>query len=291
MNVEKSINTSITLLPHEYMAGDVIRTILDKLKEQYEGKCFSGCLIKKILSVDQMGSVIMSTRHQDGTAFCDIRFKAIGFVYSKYDILYNCIVQNIEKNGSIVCKNENAAIKIRGHAALSKISKGDVILARVGVCKYNINQPRISVNAYPFIPIAQKPMKFTIRPKKSACIAALQKKYNALVRGDKSDAKCKNYFSILLYPLTKVPKIKTVPLESVFDHKIVTISQPYWAEGDIVIHPEKTNEQDSDNTLKYMFEQKIQREQMLQKLCKFYPTMKDIRANDAMWMIYQKNRK
>ena len=168
---------------------------------------------------------------QDGSAVCNVMFIAEGVSIKKYELLHDCVVKKIDKDGHIICKNEHCAIYIRASKVLQTIVQGQTIVAIAGIVKYRPAKSSISVNAFPFIPtISGKDVIYKlVVPGKSSIVTTLFKRMDTEIKKNKQiDKDVYKFFSDLLYPyksktvlkknISKDAKIKS--LKDVADSKI-----------------------------------------------------------------------
>lgn len=202
MILEKVINTKVDITdPILIYSSDINSVIIDKLKQRFEGKCYASCLILEVLEIIKKSNITFSREKQDSSASCSVMFRVKGIILKQNEIIHNCIVQKIHKEGHIICKNNHMAVYIKYSKPLQTIKEGQIIPAITGLVRYNLFRPAISVNALPFIPVFKKDVIYELLVDESDEITALIKKSDEEKKlNEKIDKKVLSFFTELLYP-------------------------------------------------------------------------------------------
>lgn len=301
--------------PNVLYNGDIEGIVMDMLKQKFEGKCYMSCLIIKIDKIIQISNLLCYNHSQDGSITCNVNFKVKAIVIKEFDILFNCKVERIDKNGIIICSHKNAAMSMNPNKQLQTIKEGQIIVTRAQAIKYNIFKPSISIRALPFIPVVKKDKMFKVKFSKSNTVEDMLKilKEKMIIN---HDMEVNDFFVELLYPFKEKRQMKKYEVKSLFDiNKLkgtVIISQPDWLpkeEPTFITHKETrlnnvvNSEQlmTSDGTMVleesfetiacYMIQTYIEYLDTIKNLCSNYKTMEDVKKNNNLWDIYRNNRR
>ena len=318
MHIIKQIQTTVHIQDAGILySGDIDAVIMDNLVQRFVGKCFMSCLVQKILRIINKGSFTICRQRQDGSASCSVHFEVDGIIAERMEILHNCVVQKVDSSGNIICKNEHTAIFIKHSDVLKNIKEGQVIVTRVGAAKYHISKPAISINGYPFVPYISPTVYFSIVAKKSNIVKNALTVLDAEYKTNSTlDAKCRKYFSDLLYPYKKASVIsgaKLVSIDKILEEKgTITISHPDSIPQDklsIYIHDKvpatgilESDElkaapdgliitESSDAVLGQIIYRCIKHERTVRQLCTIYNTMDLVKQNSNLWAIYSRYKR
>jgi hypothetical protein len=327
MIITKTIQTKVHIEDTVLLySGDIDSVIMDNLKQRFEGYCFMSCLIMEVLEIQQRSNFVFSRQRQDGSVSCNVRVKVKGIVIKKKEILHNCVVKKIDKDGHIICKNDYSAVYIRASETLQTIKQDQIIVALAGNVCYNIFKPAISVNALPFIPIHDNLSKTIYNVVVdntnniiNTMVTDIEKELKKNKAVEELDKDVYKFFIDLLYPYStkkiitesKIPTITMSSIVNIDNNTKLTISQPDWLPKDkpiILSHglvQSKdligTNElQETDdgiiitetycNVVGYMIHKHIEHLSTIRQLCTTYNTMELIQKNNNLWDIYIKGR-
>lgn len=234
MFIKKVIQDTIIIEDPNDQLMDQETKVMDILKQKFEGKCYASCLIKEVTKIIRMGPMLFIESRQNPDIKCDVQFEVKALQLKKNEIIHGCIVTKKAEDGTIICKNDDAAIYIKANKLLQGVREGDKIITRLNLSKYKIYKDKISVNGFPFIPVVNdKGIIFEVSPSSSRFLQNLLAEL-------KEASKCQehknfNYFKNLLYPCK--PKTKTLyekkfsnfnktPIHKIFEKKISFITFP-----------------------------------------------------------------
>ena len=294
--------------------GGIEGIVMDLLKQKFEGKCYMSCLIIKIADVIQISNLLFYNHSQDGSITCNVNFKVKAIVIKEFDILYNCKVERIDKNGIVICSHKNAAMYMNPNKQLQTIKEGQIIVTRAQAIKYNIFKSSISIRALPFIPVLNKDKMFKVKFSKSYTVENMLNtlKEKMIINHDKE---VNDFFVGLLYPFKEKRHMKKYEVNSLFDiNKLkgtVIISQPDWLpkeEPAFIVHRETklanvvnseqlmTNdgiivlEEKFETIACYMIQTYIEYLDTIKNMCDNYKTIEDVKKNNNLWDIYRNNK-
>ena len=143
--MHKTLIQRITLSAEESIQPKKRDLIMRKLRERFEGVCFSGVLIQECLEITQIGDRVSSKDTGTGTFYCDVEFKVrcMQFV-NNLDVIVDAKL--ISKNGTI-SKFENATcVCIVDDVNVSKfLQPGDAFPILVVDASYPIFHKKINI--------------------------------------------------------------------------------------------------------------------------------------------------
>jgi hypothetical protein len=324
MIITKMIQTKVHIDdPMVLYTRDIESVIMDILKQRLEGYCYMSCCIIEVVEIQQRSNFTFSKQRQDGSASCNVRIKVRGIVIKKHEMLHDCVVKKIDKDGHIICKNKHAAVYIRASDALQTIKQGQTIVALAGQVKYSLFKSAISVNALPFIPIVDDKSdviyKIVVENTTGIIQKMLAKLKKEIEDNNTLDSEIYSFFTDLIYPYKSKKKYKdsvaqTKTLESVAnapDGTKLILSQPDWLPLDkpniLVYENLETDDILNNNELQavnngivitenyegvvgYMIHKYIEHILTIRQLCTSYNTMKLVNENNNIWDIYKRNR-
>lgn len=232
----KLIQTNVEFTDPGLIYTDTKAAILDNIKQRLEGKCYMSCLILEIVEIIKHGILKYSPTRLNGSASCSVLFKVRCMVIIKHEILLDCKVINIDKDGHTICKNKHAAIYIEAHNALQTVKKGQTIIVKALECSYPIGMPTISVKGLPFIPVPEPNIIYSMVVNNTQLIQDLITELNAEIKQNNLlDKTIHKFFTDLLYPYKnkknyeaalKNPLLKIKDMRTV-EGKII-MSKPDW---------------------------------------------------------------
>ena len=214
MRIEKIIEDDISLSTEDLTSGDINGTIMRKLKEKYEGRCWDNVYVLTVKSVVKRNAIKMSQSMIDGHGNTNAQFLVDAIELVPGDILVGCKIIEIEKHSVILCDHEYASVTI-GDKFLSP-KKGQMLFVQVDQSSYLTNEDKISVRSSPFV-IDDKKLIYVMSDKtdlsndeKMMLEKALQRVDNAKARVSKQGKSTSDFFEDLLYPY-KNGSTKTTP--------------------------------------------------------------------------------
>lgn len=155
MRITKTIECSVDLYNSaEIYVTDKRALVLKKLKEKYEGRCYSECYIETIEEIINISAICLSQK-LDGSAKVDVCFRATCIIYTGGEVLAGCRI-NSSTNSSIIATTKIAVIKIERNQIPSiydVISVGMDIPVVVNNVRYAIGARKIAISARPFVPV------------------------------------------------------------------------------------------------------------------------------------------
>jgi hypothetical protein len=324
MIIIKTIQTKVHIDDSVLLySGDMDAVIMDNLKQRFEGCCYMSCLVLDVLEIQQKSNFVFSRQRNDGSASCNVQFRVRGIVIKKHEMLHDCVVKRIDKDGHIICKNKYSAVYIRASKALQTIKQGQTIVALAGLVSYKLFKPAISVNALPFIPIIDRSSDviYTVQVSNTNGIVKkmLVRMDDEIKQNQSIDKEVYAFFLDLLYPYQTKKRYykdksstKTLSqIASSMNGTKLNLSQPDWLPMDrpVVLSYDTVESEDvlgtdelkstadgivvSENyetIMGYMVHKYIEHMVTIRKLCTTYSTMELVDANDNVWGIYRRHR-
>jgi hypothetical protein len=134
-------------------AENLNEELLTQLRHTYEGKCFAGSRIIRILNLKSADSfetsplICISTITDDGSGDVDVRFEAEAIILEPGEILNNCVIAPTkERRGIIHLEHEHATVVIKGDSNLS-LKAGQIVSCKVEKSDCNPLSGKINVIA------------------------------------------------------------------------------------------------------------------------------------------------
>lgn len=147
--------------------------MLSKIKNIYDGRCFRGFKILKVISIatDVHGIPIITmpefdNMRRDNTAIANVMINAEVLNIKQFDIIHLTKVVSITPQ-HILCNWEHGSAMIKNNKLLQTIKVGQTIPVRVGDQRFTYTKKMISVSAIPFIPVQPMQPTFIVVEKPS----------------------------------------------------------------------------------------------------------------------------
>jgi hypothetical protein len=323
MIVEKIINRKVSLHnTKKIYSPDIHAVILSELQNIFVGKCYDQCRVTEIVEIIQISDICISEIQLNVSACCSVMFKVKGVVIEKGQLVNNCIVKPIHKNGSISCKNDKDMIFIKESKATQIYKEGQIIPAIAGGAKYNLFKPSISINAYPFIPIKndEDNVIFKLKVQHDSITDTFLADLDSEIKKNKLISKYPyEFFTKLYYPRSSVHKppqgSKLMDIRKIKEFKDgseIIVSLPDWirkntnsilvySEVKKVRNPLNTKEiqdmngslyivEDYKNIMQSMIHKIIKYHINIRELCATYNTKEKINEYKSIWKMYESYR-
>jgi len=228
MLIKKVLETTIDLLDvNDIYTPNVQSMLMRKLKERYNGRCFSSMLITDIVDIVRYSDRKLVDNRLDGAAYIDVEFVAEGIIFVKNEVINGCkatkvstsgvLVQNAITNGMIIAGSDKRTAEM-----IRVIRKDQTIPVVVDDVCYNIYKPQIAMRCLPYVPIPCKTVYYNITELLSdADSAKISKLLDHLADEQKMHqpmqaAKSYEFFKNLVYPYKTVQKPELSPISSKF---------------------------------------------------------------------------
>jgi hypothetical protein len=296
-------------------SGDIKAVVLDNFKQRFVKKTFSSMYITEIVEIIRLGNYEISRQRQDASAFASVMFKVRGIVLEEGQLVHDCRISNIGKDGTIICKNDYVAAYLKASKQLRSLKAGQKIVLRVAKAKYGLLNDRISVNALPFIPMREKIDTAIFKVKVSnAYLQDIQNTLGVITHENKTlDRK---FFDKLLHPHKNskhgMPSVALISIDDLkkYEGKTIFMCLPSWVHRNtqkIAIFDIK--EKECKDPLKtknirkwkdYMIVREnfqaalgnilvrfIKYEHNIKRLCEVYNTPELIKSHSNLWEIYE----
>lgn len=314
MHIVKVLESRIDLHNiNDIFCADYSKNLLNKLKEQYIGRCFKSMFIIDILRIIKRSAPMSKNKVLDGSVYIDIAFEVSGIVYEKEEIVHNCEIIQINDNGTMHAKSEYASIYIKNSKELADLlifKKLDKIPVIVVASRYQIYDTEISISAVPLIPIIKKSIIYkviesldnnksdnlfesTINKIDFSEIKKLEDDLN------KCDKKIYNSFRKLLYPYKEYKRIKIGTVKKISSDGFSELKSgdlvykpidyldddTYLILGNKMIDGVELEIEKSELEIK-LFNEYYRNMTILLEFCKNYDTADKVKLQNKIWSLF-----
>lgn len=152
--IRKIITVSIDVDDPINIASNINVNLLKLARETYEGICWDGILIKRVLDIVMKNDLMCAQEVEPDICTINLMLMVEGIVISVDDIIPNCEV--ISKNDvakQILCKSPDATVITKLESKFASVdARGMYISVVARNVKYCMSSSNISVEAVPFRP-------------------------------------------------------------------------------------------------------------------------------------------
>lgn len=290
MILDKEFETQIDLKSPTELYGDLDLIVRQKLEDEFVGRCYYGSLILKIKDILERPPCQITDTANTGYGYLSVRFIAEVYMVYVNDLVIGQVLK-IEDN-RLECIDERSAMLLRRVPAIKGIRTGQYIPICAKRVAYTVSRPKLSINGtYYLIPKTTDVYKIGSLTKEDKLLLEplLDKITEAKKSLDKADMKTIKFFTSLLYPFEKEPRVsKTKNMLKMDIEGIITRSTINRYE------PLVCTESDSDNIIEQpavvvyqiLFSEYIQYLNALVLLSQTYGTDAIRKENSNLWDIY-----
>ena len=155
MLITKILDTSVDLKTHaEIYDPDVVGVLMKKLRERFNGRCFSSMLIIDVVEVIRYSDRIMVDNMLTGAAYINVRFKVNGMVLVQGEVVHGCKVTKVLDHNIIISHpyiNGYMTADTK-HKIMGLIAVDEVVPVIVDHIRYNVGKTQITMSCKPYIP-------------------------------------------------------------------------------------------------------------------------------------------
>lgn len=127
--------------------------ILQKLQAKYENKCFAGCFIMKVLTIEKRSECVIMQNTESCSGSINVKFRAQVIEFMEGEVLLNCLVIKKEPERSmLIAVNEYCALNISTENVYDSINTGQKIPVIIQKSLYSIGSTKAQAYAIPYIP-------------------------------------------------------------------------------------------------------------------------------------------
>lgn len=166
MKITKIVETSIDIKNPVRLFSNAEPKIIELLAQQFEGRCYKGCLINRILSIKKRSFCEVNRFSDPNIATINVVFEVTATVYAVGEIINGCrIINRNEETGVVtLAKGDNVKI-IMGDPRrnFESFKRGSLVSVIVGTARYPVNHNAITINSTMLRFPAIKPA-FTVAP-------------------------------------------------------------------------------------------------------------------------------
>jgi hypothetical protein len=152
--VKKIITVSIDVDDPINIASNIDNNLLKLARDTYEGICWAGMLIKRVLEIVMKNDLMCVQESEPDICTISLMLLVEGVVMSPGDIIPNCeVISKNDVTKEILCKSENATIITKLESRFASVdARGMFISVVVRNVKYYMSSSNISAEAVPFRP-------------------------------------------------------------------------------------------------------------------------------------------
>jgi hypothetical protein len=283
--------------------------IFELVKQKYSNICYLESYIIQINKIVNRSLIESNQNDLDCSFNVYVQFEAECLVLNKNEIILDMEIQD-NINNNIILKKDNMLAFIKNNKDIQTFNKGDKIPIIVGKAKFTTGSNKISINAYPMIPILNnniyyyKINKITDNDKKQ--LHELIIKYIEMEEERKKDInKQKNnkwdYFDNLIYPFNKdntnneIKEYKTLDLLSLnYNDNIIFINSNINMSKCLICIDNNITNYIEDNSILILYEllkKYYLHIKLINDLSEMYNTNDMINNNIDIFNIYSKYKK
>lgn len=236
---------------HDIFTKDINNKLLTLIEKKYKHKCYQSSFILNINKI--INRSLLEFNQNDLYCSCNIsiQFEATCLIFNKNEVILNMKIHEIVNNNIILKNSDSSDLNeviislIKNNNDLIQLKKNDIIPITVGKVKYSLGSDKITINAYPFLPIVSHIEYFYISKLDDTQLELLKENilnYIIIEENIKNDIlKTKQntwtYFKTLIYPhlSTKVPDEKQSMVNLIelinntekYNNKIISLDDRY----------------------------------------------------------------
>lgn len=210
---------------NDIFTKDINQKLLSLIKKKYQYKCYLSSYVLQINKIINRSLLEFNQNDLNCSFNISIQFEAECLVFNKNEVILNMKIQEIVNNNLILKNTTTSEINeiiialIKNNQDLSIFSKDDIIPIIVGKVKYSLGSDKITINAYPFIPIISNIIYYQVTSLNKQQLELLQEtilpyiEYEEQIKNDllKTKNNTWDYFKNLVYPYTNTNNTKSKP--------------------------------------------------------------------------------
>ena len=127
---------------------DINQTILNLVKQKYNGKCFLGVYIMDVIKIINRSLIESNQSNLNGSFNIFIQFEGKCVIYNTNEVIFDMEVKD-NINNIISCKGDNVSAIIKTNKINIDFKKGQLIPIIVGKAKFISGSDMIQINSYP----------------------------------------------------------------------------------------------------------------------------------------------
>jgi hypothetical protein len=218
------INLNITNI-NDIFTKNLDSKLLNLINDKYNNKCYLNSYILNINKIINR-SLLESNQNDLNCSFnIYIQFEAECLIYNTNEVILNMEIQEIINN-NILLKRNNILALVKNNTDLNKFKKNDKLPIIVGKVKYTVGSDKISINAYPFIPIINENIYYKLSNLSESDFELLNENILKYIQEEETIKlnilkKSKNiwtYFQNLVYPYKIKSDIKSKNTIDILDY-------------------------------------------------------------------------
>ena len=218
MITQKILETYLNLDdPNHIYSIDITKTCIEILTKKFINKCYKSCYILKINKIIRSSNIYV-TDSLDAKCIICVLFEADVIIYNESEIITGCKITKIEPHGRIYAESQYANIQMKQDHALSIYKEGYIIPVIARACRYYPNKEKISIAAFPFMPMFPENIIYSITDTSDLhqshieyLFASIDEENKKISKLTKNEMKAYDFFKKLLYPFKTEQKFESMP--------------------------------------------------------------------------------
>lgn len=205
---------------NDLFTSDINSKLISIIESKYKFKCYLSSYILNINKIINRSLLECNQNDLNCSFNLSVQFEAECLVFMKNEVILNMKIHDVINNNIVLKNNTNELYEskyelkeviialIKNNSDMNIFKKNDVIPITVGKVKYTLGSDKITINAYPFIPVIVDQIYYQINDLNTTQFELLNDSILKYIKEEeiKKDKILKdkdntwNYFKKLLYP-------------------------------------------------------------------------------------------
>jgi len=150
MHVYKIITTTLDIQNTISLYTDINNNVLNILIKKFENRCYSGCFILKVLTVERLSECTILQCNESGNGSLDVQFRAYVIELYPEEIIFATVLRNDAERKMIIATNEYTALNVMTNNVYDSIRESQIIPVRIKQVLYSVGKEKIQAFAMPY---------------------------------------------------------------------------------------------------------------------------------------------
>lgn len=152
MHVYKIITTTLDIQNTISLYTDINNNVLNILIKKFENRCYSGCFILKVLTIERLSECTILQCNESGNGSLDVQFRAYVIELYPEEIIFATVLRNDAERKMIIATNEYTALNVMTNNVYDSIRETQIIPVRIKQVMYSVGKEKIQAFAMPYKP-------------------------------------------------------------------------------------------------------------------------------------------